>query len=47
MLTYVSLELYNTVVGIVSVAMGLAGPSECPSSFGDLKRLWSVRSAWS
>ncbi|KZM18814.1 uncharacterized protein EKO05_0006641 [Ascochyta rabiei] len=46
-LTYVSLELYNTVVGIVSVAAGLARPSECPSSFGDLKGLWSVRRAWS
>lgn len=46
-LTYVSLELYNTVAGIVSVATGLSKPSECPSAFGDLKGLWSVRRAWS
>lgn len=46
-LTYVSLELYNTLAGIVSVALGLAKPSECPSMFGDLKGLWSVRRAWS
>ncbi|KAF9698500.1 hypothetical protein EKO04_003829 [Ascochyta lentis] len=46
-LTYVSLELYNTVVGIVSVAAGLARPSECPSLFGDLRGLWSIRRAWS
>lgn len=46
-LTYVSLELYNTVVGVVSVACGLARPEECPSAFGDLKGLWSVRRAWS
>jgi hypothetical protein len=46
-LTYVSLELYNTVAGIVSVGAGLAKPSECPSAFGDLRGLWSVRQAWS
>ena len=46
-LTYVCLELYNTSAGIASVALGLAKPSECPSAFGDLRGLWSVRQAWS
>ena len=46
-LTYVSLELMSTMYGIVSVASGLARPVDCPSMFGDLRELWSVRQAWS
>ncbi|KAH6618760.1 membrane bound O-acyl transferase family-domain-containing protein [Boeremia exigua] len=46
-LTYTSLELMNTLYGIVSVATGLAAPMNCPSMFGDLKGLYSVRRAWS
>lgn len=46
-LTYVSMELMNTLYGIVSVAVGLAEPMDCPSMFGDLYGLWSVRRAWS
>lgn len=46
-LTYVSLEQANAVYGIVSIATGLANPRDCPSMFGDLKELVSVRKAWS
>lgn len=46
-LTYVSMEFYNCAYGIVSVGTGLANPRDCPSAFGNLKDLWSVRNAWS
>lgn len=46
-LTYTSMELMNTLYGITSVATGLATPMDCPSMFGDLKGLYSVRKAWS
>ncbi|KAH7075826.1 membrane bound O-acyl transferase family-domain-containing protein [Paraphoma chrysanthemicola] len=46
-LTYVSMEHANAAYGVVSVATGLARPKDCPSLFGDLKGLWSVRKAWS
>ncbi|KAJ8106496.1 hypothetical protein OPT61_g9497 [Boeremia exigua] len=46
-LTYVSVEFANTLYGIASVATGLAVPMDCPSMFGDLKELYSVRRAWS
>ncbi|CAJ2511971.1 Uu.00g075960.m01.CDS01 [Anthostomella pinea] len=46
-LAYAALELWSTGYGIISVATGLANPRDCPSAFGDLKRLVSVRNAWS
>lgn len=46
-LTYTSVELMNTLYGIVSVATGFAAPMDCPSMFGDLKDLYSVRRVWS
>lgn len=46
-ITYASLELFNTLYGIVAVLLGFAIPRDCPSSFGDLKKLYSVRNAWS
>ncbi|KAJ4988751.1 tat pathway signal sequence [Stagonosporopsis vannaccii] len=46
-LTYTSVEMMNTLYGIVSVASGLAAPMDCPSMFGDLKGTYSVRRAWS
>ncbi|KAF1941963.1 hypothetical protein EJ02DRAFT_503108 [Clathrospora elynae] len=46
-LTYVTLEMANAAYGVVSVATGLANPRDCPSAFGDLRGLWSMRQAWS
>jgi len=46
-ITYTCLELYNSLYGIVSVLSGLANPRDCPSSFGDLKQLYTVRQGWS
>jgi hypothetical protein len=46
-LTYVAMEELNALCGVVSVATGLANPRDCPSSFGDLKELVTVRKAWS
>lgn len=37
----------HTAIGLVSVALGLANPRDCPSGFGYLRDLWSVRQAWS
>ncbi|KAH7116819.1 membrane bound O-acyl transferase family-domain-containing protein [Dendryphion nanum] len=45
--TYANLEMANTVCGIVAVVIGLAAPSDCPSAFGDLKGLYTVRQTWS
>jgi hypothetical protein len=46
-LTYVALEQANAVYGALSVATGLANPKDCPSAFGDLRGLVTVRKAWS
>ena len=46
-LTYAELERANAAYGVVSVATGLANPRDCPSAFGDLKDLYTVRKAWS
>jgi hypothetical protein len=46
-ITYVNLEMCNAAYGVVSVATGLANPRDCPSMFGDLKDLVSVRKLWS
>lgn len=46
-LTYAALEEANAAYGVVSVATGLASPRDCPSAFGDLKELVTVRKAWS
>lgn len=46
-LAYTNLELANVVYGVVSVATGLANPRDCPSMFGDIKGLYTLRNAWS
>jgi hypothetical protein len=46
-LTCVAMEQANALYGAVSVATGLARPKDCPSAFGDVRELFTVRSAWS
>jgi hypothetical protein len=46
-LTYVAMEQANAMYGVVSVATGFAKPRDCPSAFGDLKDLVTMRNAWS
>jgi len=46
-LTYSVMEEANAAYGVLGVATGLANPRDCPSAFGDLKNLVSVRKAWS
>ncbi|KAH7398778.1 membrane bound O-acyl transferase family-domain-containing protein [Phaeosphaeria sp. MPI-PUGE-AT-0046c] len=46
-LTYTALEELNAAYGAVSVATGFASPQDCPSAFGDLRELVTVRKAWS
>ena len=46
-LTYWNIEFANSAYGVLAVATGLANPRDCPSAFGDLKKLYSVRNAWS
>lgn len=46
-LTYSAMEEANAAYGVLSVATGLAYPRDCPSAFGDLRNLMSVRKAWS
>ncbi|KAF2712566.1 hypothetical protein K504DRAFT_426988 [Pleomassaria siparia CBS 279.74] len=45
-ITYGILELSNTLYGIVSVASGFANPRECPSLFGSLWGMYTVRKSW-
>lgn len=45
--TYTGLETMSSATSIVSVALGLANPRDCPRMFGDLKGMYSVRNAWS
>jgi hypothetical protein len=46
-LTYICLELMNTLYGLVAVASFLATPSDCPRMFNALTQCYSVRRAWS
>jgi hypothetical protein len=46
-LTCAALEQANAIYGVVSVATGLANPRDCPSAFGNLRELVTVRNAWS
>lgn len=46
-LFFLGLELISVVYSIVSVMFGLANPRDCPSAFGYLRDLWSMRQAWS
>ncbi|KAF2872957.1 membrane bound O-acyl transferase family-domain-containing protein [Massariosphaeria phaeospora] len=46
-LTYVVLELYNLFYGIAAVATGLSNPRDCPSMFGDLAEMVTIRKCWS
>jgi hypothetical protein len=46
-ITYSSLELFNTACGVVAVLLNLATPQDCPSAFGDLKEMYTVRKCWS
>jgi hypothetical protein len=43
---YASLEMANSMYGVVSVLLNRATPQECPSAFGDLRDLVTVRKAW-
>ncbi|KAF2740966.1 hypothetical protein EJ04DRAFT_111521 [Polyplosphaeria fusca] len=45
-ITYGSLEMFNAAYGAVAVLSGLANPRDCPSSFGDLRGMYTVRKAW-
>ena len=45
--TYANLEMANVAYGIVTVLLGLASPTDCPSAFGDLKEMYTVRKSWS
>lgn len=47
LMAWVNLEMAHTAYGILSVALCLANPRDCPSGFGYLRDLWSVRQAWS
>ncbi|KAH9874969.1 hypothetical protein J1614_004457 [Plenodomus biglobosus] len=47
MITYVSLEFAGGAFSVVCVATGLSRPSDCPSPFGHVKDLYSLRKAWS
>jgi hypothetical protein len=46
-LTYFALEQANAAYGALSVAFGFANPRDCPSAFGDLRGLYTLRNAWS
>ncbi|KAL6710824.1 hypothetical protein ACN47E_007881 [Coniothyrium glycines] len=45
-ITYLSLEIINAANGVVQVAIGTANPRDCPSAYGDLKDLVTVRNLW-
>ncbi len=47
MLTFTTMEFLNSAYSILCVATYLANPRDCPSLFGKLSDLYSVRSAWS
>ncbi|KAF1851785.1 uncharacterized protein K460DRAFT_41305 [Cucurbitaria berberidis CBS 394.84] len=46
-MTCVSMEMLNSAYGAVSVATGLANPRDCPSTFGDVRKMTSVRNTFS
>lgn len=46
-ITYTGLESMYSAICVLSVALGLASPRDCPRMFGELRGLWSVRNAWS
>jgi hypothetical protein len=46
-LSYAAIEQANAAYGAMAVATGLATPRNCPSVFGDLKELVTLRKAWS
>ncbi|KAF2499684.1 hypothetical protein BU16DRAFT_524141 [Lophium mytilinum] len=47
LITYYTLEFINCVNAVVFVSLHLARPSECPSLFGDLREMYTLRKAWS
>lgn len=46
-IVYVGVEMANVVYGILAVLLGFAAPRECPSLFGDLKKMYTLRNCWS
>ncbi|KAF2190399.1 hypothetical protein K469DRAFT_623462 [Zopfia rhizophila CBS 207.26] len=46
-ITYTSLEMLNCVYGILAVLLYFASPRDCPSMFGDLREMYTVRKSWS
>ncbi|EUC28107.1 hypothetical protein COCCADRAFT_110011 [Bipolaris zeicola 26-R-13] len=47
LITRCTLAVCFAISGIFAVALGLANPRDCPSAFGLVRDLWSVRQAWS
>ncbi|ORY07911.1 membrane bound O-acyl transferase family-domain-containing protein [Clohesyomyces aquaticus] len=47
LITYTSLELFNSLYAVASVVFGFANPRDCPTLFGDLQEMYTVRKAWS
>jgi hypothetical protein len=45
-LTYAAIEQSNAAYGAVAVATGFASPRDCPSMFGDLRDMVTLRKAW-
>jgi hypothetical protein len=46
-ITYASLEGMVSLYNVIGVILGLANPRDCPSLFGDMQGMVSVRKAWS
>ncbi|KAH7556534.1 hypothetical protein J3E72DRAFT_383847 [Bipolaris maydis] len=47
LMTRCTLAVCFALTGIIAVALGFANPRDCPSGFGHVRDLWSVRQAWS
>lgn len=46
-IAYSNMELLNAAYGVAAIIFGFANPRDCPSSFGDLKEMYTIRRAWS
>ncbi|EUC48501.1 hypothetical protein COCMIDRAFT_23675 [Bipolaris oryzae ATCC 44560] len=47
LITRCTLGICFSLTSALAVAFGFANPRDCPSGFGNLSDLWSVRQAWS
>ncbi|EMD64284.1 hypothetical protein COCSADRAFT_89894 [Bipolaris sorokiniana ND90Pr] len=47
LITWSTLSICFALNSILAVALGFANPRDCPSGFGHVRDLWSVRQAWS